>query len=123
MIDARLADYKAAIQEALSESGARFAVYIVDDFYLVNPKHHAEVIDYLHRLLRDTDLYLKVGTIRHRTRLSKTRVSATASSPTRTSTRSTWTAPLRTSSRPACTSRRCSGSSVRKSASTTRRRS
>jgi hypothetical protein len=60
MIDARLPDYKAAIQEALSESGAPFAVYVVDDFYLINPKHHAEVIDYLHRLLRDTDLYLKI---------------------------------------------------------------
>jgi hypothetical protein len=69
MIDARLPDYKAAIQDALSESGAPFAVYVVDDFYLINPKHHAEVIDYLHRLLRDTDLYLKIGTIRHRTRL------------------------------------------------------
>jgi hypothetical protein len=72
MIDARLPDYKAAIQDALSESDASFAVYIVDDFYLINPEHHPEVIDYLHRLLRDTDLYLKVGTIRHRTRLSKT---------------------------------------------------
>jgi len=72
MIDARLPDYKAAIQEALSESDGPFAVYIVDDFYLVNPKYHAEVIDYLHRLLRDTDLYFKIGTIRHRTRLSKT---------------------------------------------------
>ena len=72
MIDARLPDYKSAIQEALSESGAPFAVYIVDDFYLINPQHHAEVIDYLHCLLRDTDLYLKIGTIRHRTRLSKT---------------------------------------------------
>jgi hypothetical protein len=71
MIDARLPDYKAAIQHALEESGARFAVFIVDDLYLVNSKHHAQVIDYLHRLLRDTDLYLKIGTIRHRTRLSK----------------------------------------------------
>jgi hypothetical protein len=71
MIDARLPDYKDAIQNALSESEATFGVYIVDDFYLVNPKHHAEVIDYLHRLLRDTDLYFKIGTIRHRTRLSK----------------------------------------------------
>ena len=71
MIEARLLDYKAALQDALSDSDAPFAVYIVDDFYLINPRHHAEVIDYLHRMLRDTDLYFKVGTIRHRTRLSK----------------------------------------------------
>ena len=72
MIDARRPDYKAAIQDALLESGAAFAVYTIDDFYLINPRHHAQVIDYTHRLLRDTDLCLKVGTIRHRTRLSKT---------------------------------------------------
>lgn len=72
LVDGRLADYKAAIQLELSASGASYAVFIIDDFYLVNPEYHAEVVDYLHRLLRDTDLYLKIGTIRHRTRLSKT---------------------------------------------------
>ena len=38
MIDARRPDYKAAIQDALLESGAAFAVYTIDDFYLINPR-------------------------------------------------------------------------------------
>jgi hypothetical protein len=42
---------------------------IVDDFYLISPRWQPNVIDYLHRLLRGTDLYLKVGTVRHRTQL------------------------------------------------------
>ena len=72
VVDGRLADYKTVIQQEVSASRAPYAVFIIDDFYLVNPAYHAEVVDYLHRLLRDTDLYLKIGTIRHRTRLSKT---------------------------------------------------
>jgi hypothetical protein len=72
VVDGRLADYKTVLQRELSESRARYAVFIIDDFYLINPAYHAEVVDYLHRLLRDTELYLKIGTIRHRTRLSKT---------------------------------------------------
>jgi hypothetical protein len=71
-VDGRLADYKAVIQEEISESRAPYGVFIIDDFYLVNPEYQAEVVDYLHRLLRDTDLYLKIGTIKHRTRISKT---------------------------------------------------
>ena len=38
----------------------------------IQPEYQPEVIDYLHRLLRDTDLYLKVGTVRHRTQLLRT---------------------------------------------------
>jgi hypothetical protein len=72
IVDGRLPDYKVVIQQELSASSPPHAVFIIDDFYLVNPAYHAEVIDYLHRLLRDTDLYLKIGTVRHRTRLSKT---------------------------------------------------
>jgi hypothetical protein len=71
-VDRRLADYKEVIQDEISGSRWNYGVFMIDDFYLINPKYHPEVIDYLHRLLRDTDLYLKVGTIRHRTRLSKT---------------------------------------------------
>lgn len=71
-VDGRLVDYKEALQDELAASKAPYSVFIIDDFYLINPAHHAEVTDYLHRLLRDTDLYLKISTVHHRTRLSKT---------------------------------------------------
>jgi hypothetical protein len=71
-IENRLADYKTAIQGRLDASSKAFAVFIVDDFYLIERAVQPDVIDYLHRLLRDTDLYLKVGTVRHRTRLLRT---------------------------------------------------
>ena len=45
---------------------------LIDDFYLVSRQSQPDVIDYLHRLLRDTDVYLKVATIRHRTTLQQT---------------------------------------------------
>lgn len=72
VVDGRLLDYKEVIQHEIENSTYSYAVFIIDDLYLINPEHQAEVVDYLHRLLRDTDLYLKIGTIRHRTRLSKT---------------------------------------------------
>jgi len=71
-VDARLADYKRVIQNEFDAADASYGVFIIDDFYLINPAYQPEVIDYLHRLLRDTDLYLKVGTVRHRTTLLKT---------------------------------------------------
>jgi hypothetical protein len=71
-VDNRLADYKRVIQEVLRATDFNFGAFIIDDFYLINPDYQPEVIDYLHRLLRDTDLYLKVGTIRHRTSLLRT---------------------------------------------------
>jgi hypothetical protein len=55
VVDARLADYKLAIQDDLSAGKYDYGVFIIDDFYLINPEFHPEVIDYLHRLPRDTD--------------------------------------------------------------------
>ena len=71
-IENRLADYKAIIQDRITESKFEFAVFIIDDFYLIDSEVQPNVIDYVHRLLRDTDLYFKVGTVRHRTRLLQT---------------------------------------------------
>jgi len=71
-VEARLADYKRVIQDEIEKAKCDYGVFIIDDFYLINPAHQPDVIDYLHRLLRDTDLYLKVGTVRHRTRLLRT---------------------------------------------------
>ncbi len=72
IVDGRLADYKTVVQQELDAANCEFGVFIIDDFYLINPEYQPEVIDYLHRLLRDTDLYLKVGTVRHRTTLLRT---------------------------------------------------
>jgi AAA+ ATPase superfamily predicted ATPase len=44
---------------------------ILDDFYFVNMDTQPELIDYFHRLSKDTPLYLKVATIKHRSKLYK----------------------------------------------------
>jgi hypothetical protein len=71
-VDARLTDYKRVIQTEINDPKCDYAVFIIDDFYLIKTGHQPDVIDYLHRLLRDTDLYLKVGNVRHRTHLLRT---------------------------------------------------
>jgi hypothetical protein len=64
-----LRDYKDAIQASLSTWGQKEVAVLIDDFYLFPRDKQADIVDYLHRLLRDTNLYLKIGTIRHRTTL------------------------------------------------------
>ena len=68
-LERHLQDYKSALVDALAKSRFKYAAIIVDDFYLIHPRYQPDVIDYMHRLLRGTDLYLKVGTVRHRTAL------------------------------------------------------
>ena len=64
-----LSDYKKVLSEALSVSKYDSAYILVDDFYLIPRNRQPDVIDYLHRLLRGANFYLKVGTVRHRTSL------------------------------------------------------
>ncbi|WP_149196514.1 hypothetical protein [Luteimonas suaedae] len=68
-LERHLQDYKAVLRRALQPEGRAFV--LVDDFYLINREMQPNVIDYLHRLLRGTNYYLKVATIRHRTSLRK----------------------------------------------------
>jgi hypothetical protein len=44
---------------------------ILDDFHFVGKSIQPDCIDFFHRITKDTPLYLKVGTIRHRSRLMR----------------------------------------------------
>lgn len=65
-------DYKDALVSALRATGSSHGALILDDFYLIHPTVQPDVIDYVHRLLRGTSLYFKIGTVRHRTSLVRT---------------------------------------------------
>lgn len=66
-----LHDHKQAIDDFITNSHFSRACILLDDFYLLPRPWQPDIIDYLHRLLRDTHLYLKVSTIRHRSTLSR----------------------------------------------------
>lgn len=66
-LERHLQDYRDALGDALHRSKFTHVAVIVDDFYLISPQWQPNVIDYLHRLVRGLDIYLKVGTVRHRT--------------------------------------------------------
>jgi hypothetical protein len=72
-LERHLRDYKDAIVATAKEWRSARGCVLVDDFYLIARESQPDVVDYLHRLLRDTDVYLKVATIRHRTTLLKNR--------------------------------------------------
>lgn len=64
-----LIDYKSALRDELCSMKQGAVYIIIDDFYLIKRSRQPDVIDYLHRLFRGTDFILKVGTVRHRTKL------------------------------------------------------
>jgi hypothetical protein len=71
ILERHFQDYKAVISDAIERSPYDMAAVIIDDFYLFHSAIQPDIIDYLHRLLRGTDLYLKVGTVRYRTVLMR----------------------------------------------------
>jgi len=68
-LERHLPDYKTAIERELQKSRYEACFILVDDFYLIKRDKQPDVLDYVHRLVRGTDYYLKVATIRHRTDL------------------------------------------------------
>lgn len=71
-LEKRIPDFKQTLQDEFAKTNFRLGAVIVDDFYLFDREIQPDVLDYLHRLLRGTDLYLKLGTVRHRTTLMRT---------------------------------------------------
>ncbi|MFT3864488.1 MAG: hypothetical protein QM729_09455 [Solirubrobacterales bacterium] len=70
-LERRFPDFKRTLDAGFKKAGFRAGAVIVDDFYLFPRQIQPDVLDYLHRLLRGTDLYLKLGTVRHRTTLQR----------------------------------------------------
>lgn len=71
-LDRNLQDYKAALQATLARTKSKQALIMIDDFYLIHRDVQPNVVDYLHRLLRGTGAWMKIGTVRHRTKLGRT---------------------------------------------------
>lgn len=67
-LERHLQDYKDALRGSIRRTWPTVFV-LVDDFYLIKKELQPYVVDYLHRLFRGTDAYLKIGTVRHRTSL------------------------------------------------------
>lgn len=59
--------YKAIIQK-ICELGGGASYLLLDDLYHIRLNDQPEVIDYFHRLAKGAGLWLKIGTIKHRSR-------------------------------------------------------
>lgn len=68
-LERHLTDYKTAIEAEINKIRYEACFILLDDFYLIKRDRQPDVLDYIHRLVRGTDYYLKVATIRHRTDL------------------------------------------------------
>lgn len=63
-----LESYHDLLVRLLGELNQNFMLFL-DDFYFIARQNQPDVIDYLHRLRKGTNMYLKLGTIRYRTNL------------------------------------------------------
>lgn len=59
-------EYQAVFREMASLFGGD-AYLILDDLHHIPRRYQAQVLDYFHRIAKGNNLWLKVGTIRHRT--------------------------------------------------------
>jgi len=69
ILERYLIDFKQSLIQELNRIKLDAAYILLDDFYLIIKERQPDVLDYLHRLVRGTDFYLKIGTVRHRTNL------------------------------------------------------
>jgi hypothetical protein len=60
--------YQHLLAEMLSKLTQNMMLFL-DDFYFIEKQYQPDVIDYLHRLSKGTNMYLKLGTIKYRTSL------------------------------------------------------
>lgn len=64
-----ITDLKKLISEVSFFNNNRHIFLVLDDFYFVNKPDQSFFVDFFHRLSKDTPLFLKVATIKHRTSL------------------------------------------------------
>lgn len=64
-LERSLVDFRRVLREAADAADGGFI--FVDDLYLISKSDQPRVLGYLHRLLKDTGFWLKIGSIRHAT--------------------------------------------------------
>jgi hypothetical protein len=66
-----LESYHNLIVELLDKLKKSMMLFI-DDFYFITKQNQPDVVDYLHRVCKGTNMFIKLGTIRYRTKLYRT---------------------------------------------------
>lgn len=64
-----LTEYKRLLQEVSDCLGDKSIFLLLDDFYFIPKSTQPEFVDYFHRLTKGTALFLKIATIKHRSKL------------------------------------------------------
>jgi Cdc6-like AAA superfamily ATPase len=65
-LNRNIVEYKKIFREMSELSGGGSYLFL-DDLYHIKKVDQAKVLDYFHRIAKGSDLWLKIGTIRHRT--------------------------------------------------------
>lgn len=71
-----LPNYKALFEEASNLNEGAPILLVLDDFYFIPKSVQPDFVDFFHRLAKGTPLFLKIATIKHRSRLYKSTAEA-----------------------------------------------
>jgi hypothetical protein len=66
-----ISEWRDTIDEACRKADIKKVLIFIDDFYQLPSERHAEIADIVHRICKQSRLYFKVSTIRHRSQLYK----------------------------------------------------
>lgn len=66
-----ISEWRDTLDHAREKIGKKKILIFVDDFYQLPTIHHAEIADIIHRICKQSGLYFKISTIRHRSQLYK----------------------------------------------------
>jgi hypothetical protein len=67
-VERLLGDFKSLLTSVCKHLDSRI-ILAVDDFYFIRRSDQPQVVDYVHRICKDTNAYLKIATIKHRSEL------------------------------------------------------
>ena len=59
-------DFRKSLSTAVRALGGQYAVIVLDDFYFVEREHQPDVLSYLHQVVKNLNIWLKVGSVEHR---------------------------------------------------------
>ena len=65
-LQAEATEFRGTLASAVEALGGKTVLFILDDFYFIPRENQPDVLSYLHQVVKNLDIWLKVGAVEHR---------------------------------------------------------
>jgi len=69
VLEHELTEFQEVMKKYIKNLNKKAFFILLDDFYFVNKEDQPKIIDYVHRLCKNSNLYYKLATVKHRSKL------------------------------------------------------